>query len=255
MLSWFKTPKIEFISRSPEVAKLMPIVEAKDVKHAWVSAMLSDFAEQRATPDYGLRKSMHTARCPAIYKVIRTGWVLRTWQDVVVEMNGTRSSISWWSAMDQSKEIPNCGNALEAHPREAFVKHMKHWDGALDVILKVQTPWMVRIPRGYTLLEMPVALADEDRFEALPGMVDSSSGLVPLNPQMKWKKSEGKFLISAGTPLAQYVLIKNEHVGLRVSSFSEGTEDNLQRFINDHTFVKNKAVYRKQNLSLIKESK
>ena len=80
------------------------------------------------------------------------------------------------------------------------------------MLIKINTPWAVKVPRGYSMMLMPVAYADESRFTVMSGLIQSDLPAAPINVQMRWHVKEGKELIKAGTPLAQLILIKDDDV-------------------------------------------
>jgi len=225
---------MEFIQRVEGVAELMPIIPASQYKHPWVGRLAEDLKKQRSRPDYGMQQEIHTAKCPGIFGVVQNGWILRTWQDITIETNGDGNTCSWTSAINQDNLIGV--NAIGFHPAGQLTDFLENWDGALRQVVKFQTGWSCKVPKGYFLMEMPVAYSDDDRFEVLPGM-HHVGGYTELNPQTKWKVKSGKTLIKAGTPIAQYMLVKREEFDMSMR-LAKGTELNLSRLIHEHVFVR-----------------
>lgn len=223
---WFtKKKQVEFCCLIGGVDKVMPVVRARDLEHAWVNSVRTAYAEQRKQPDFGMTRSLHTAKCPGIFSLMRHGWVVRTWQDIVIETNGDKNSFSWTTPIDQ-KALPFGSDYVGFHDAHSLADHMQDWpDNALRVALKINSPWMARIPKGYYLLEMPVAYGDESRFTTLPGFFDCDHGPAPLSQQLLWHVLEGKTLIKAGTPLAQYVLVPKEQADFVVSGYDANCSD------------------------------
>lgn len=227
--------KMEFIQRIEGVEKLMPIIPASQYKHPWVGRLMEDFRNQRACPDYGMQRETHTAKCPGIFGVMQNGWILRTWQDITIETNGDGVTCNWTSSMDQRSL---CGvDAIGFHPAEQLTNFLENWDGAVRNVVKFQTGWSCKVPKGYYLLEMPVAFSDDDRFEVLTG-VHYIGGYTQLNPQTKWKVKSGKVLIKAGTPIAQYVLVRREQFDLSIRVV-DSKEQRFSELVNHHLFTQN----------------
>ena len=235
MFSFFhRKPKMEFIQRIEGVKEIMPIIPASQYKHPWVSRLMEDLKKQRAQPGYGMKQETHTAKCPGIFGMMQTGWILRAWQDMTIETTGDGITCNWTSAIDQR---PLCGvDAFAFHSAIQLTDFLENWDGALRQALKFQTGWSCKVPKGYVLLEMPVAYSDEDRFEVLPGM-HHVGGYTELNPQTKWKVKSGKTLIKAGTPIAQYMLVKKEEFDVSMRVVTD-KELRLSQLIHDHVFVR-----------------
>ena len=236
---------MEFIQRIEGVKELMPIIPASQYKHPWVERVLEDFRKQRARPDYGMQKEVHTTKCPGIFGMMRNGWILRTWQDITIETTGDGVTCNWTSAMNQHGM---CGvDAIGFHPPVQLTDFLENWDGAIRQALKFQTGWSCKVPKGYYLLEMPVAYSDDDRFEVLPGM-HHVGGYTELNPQTKWKAPPGKVLIKAGTPIAQYMLVKREDFDMSMRVV-DPKEERFSKLIHKHVFVRSvknfKELHRK----------
>jgi hypothetical protein len=248
-MSFFsKKPTVEFVCSVAGVEELMPIIPSASYKHAWTGRLLEDFKQKRLEPDYGMVTSVHTAKCPGIFNLMRHGWILRTWQDITIETNSDGISCNWASAVNQ-KEV--CGfDAIGFHPPEQLVNFLDNWDGVIQNVIKFQTSWKCKIPPGYFLLEMPVAYSDENRFETLPGYFSNEYGYAQMNPQVKWKVPSGKVLIKAGTPIAQYILVKRDQFDVVVRTETQ-RENNIARLIHEHVFVKNMKRFKELNQKLM----
>ena len=236
MFSFFRRKtKMEFIQRIEGVKELMPIIPAAQYKHPWVGRLAADRKKQRERPDYGMQTEVHTAKCPGIFGVLQNGWILRTWQDLTIETNGDGITCNWTSAMSQAEMCRI--DAFSFHPPSQLTDFLENWDGAIRQVLKFQTGWSCIVPKGYVLMEMPVAYSDDDRFEVLPGM-HHVGGYTELNPQTKWKVKSGKTLIKAGTPIAQYMLVKQEEFDMTMR-LVDPKELRFAKLILDHVFVRN----------------
>ena len=247
MFKFFK-PKMEFTCLIPGVEKIMPIIEARDHRHPWVNKAVNELIQMRKRPDWGTYKTTHTARCPGIFQLQRHGWILRTWQDIVIETNGDGVGFRWSTPIDQKNiEFAKVHqDYVETHTPAQFRNYMENWrKDTLTHVLKINAPWSCVVPKGYYLLEMPVAVADENRFTTVSGVVEREQGTTLLHPQLMWHVMEGKTLIKAGTPIAQYMLVPKDRFEL-VQKVA-GTSDDIQYFslVNNNRFVKNYAEVKK----------
>lgn len=222
------------------VDKAMPVVKARDLEHVWVNSARAEYAEKRKHPDFEFTRNLHTAKCPGIFSLMRQGWVVRTWQDIVIETNGDKEYFAWATPIDQ-KAFPFGVDYVGAHDARSLASYMQNWpDNALRAVLKINSPWMARVPKGYYLLEMPVAYADENRFTTLPGVFDCDHGPAPLSQQLLWHVESGKTLIKAGTPLAQYVLMPKEQFDFSMSEYDANCADIQARaLLSANRFVAN----------------
>ena len=95
----------------------------------------------------------------------------------------------------------------------------------LETVIKIQTPWFVEVPKGYSLLLMPLPYSDDKRFTAAMGLL---RGNQPLNVQVFWHCLNSEEIIPAGTPLNQMILIKDQSVGYEINY-----EPNSAKFITE----------------------
>jgi hypothetical protein len=238
----FKKPKVVFECLIPGVERIMPMIEAKDIRHAWVNRAVAEVKIARQSPEYGMKKQVHTAKCPGIFNLQRHGWVMRTWQDITIETFGDGNRFEWTSAIDQKKLSEQAGNYVGFHPDTHFPNYMENWpSNALRTVVKIQSPWTCVVPKGYYLMEMPVAYSDENRFITLSGFFNHEQGPAPLNPQLIWCVMNGKTLIKAGTPIAQYILIPKQTYEMDVRPLKEANEHEIFELLNNNRFIKNYA--------------
>lgn len=243
MFRWRKE-KIVFETLIPGMDKLMPIIPAKDYKHPWVDRALDNLANIRKNPNYGMERMVHTAKCPGIFKVQRHGWIVRTWQDIVIETNGDRENFLWTTPIDQMKL--NEEDYVSSHPSDQFQEYMDNWpDNSIKTIIKIHTAWRCVVPKNYYLMLMPVTYSDESRFTTLPGFISREMGPAHINIQMMWNVLQGKTLIKAGTPIAQLLLVPKEELEMEMKTIGKPANiydlfdlSNLQRFVKNHNETK-----------------
>lgn len=229
-----KNNVIEFINEIPGVAELMPMIEAKHYKHPWISRAQQDFARIRENPNWRNDKMMHTARCPGIFSLQRHGWILRTWQDIVITTNGDGRSYQWKSASKHG------GDAVSHHETFQYYDFMDSWpQNTHPLVLKINTGWRCNVPKGYYLMEIPVAHADENRFTTISGYFSREAGPANMNVQLLWHVMNGEELIKAGTPIAQYVLVPKEQPEMICREERESDNIWLSRLYDTSKFVKN----------------
>lgn len=80
------------------------------------------------------------------------------------------------------------------------------------VILKLHAPWMVKLPKGYSLLFKNPANHFEHDLELFEGLVDVDEYPLNINMPFCWRsEKKGDFILEAGTPLCQIIPIKREN--------------------------------------------
>lgn len=244
MLNLFRKPKITFEQTIPGVDRIMPMIPARELKHAWVRKAQDSLANLRKDPEWGMHKLVHTARCPGIFKLMRYGWVLRTWQDIIIDTTrGEINNFGWQSAIDQ--KTLNGEDAIGMHGPMQLATFMDEWpENTLRSLLKVYTGWRCNVPKGYYLLEMPVAYSEENRFTTVPGFFSHEQGPAQMNVQLLWHNLNQKTLIKAGTPIAQYILVPHKEMDMMITG--KTCDDNrFFEIANNHRFVKNYAEMKK----------
>jgi hypothetical protein len=238
---FFNTPKlkVEFVNIVPGVSDLMPIIPAKEIKHKWVSKAAQSFANYRKEPNWNTHFSRnHTVRCPAIFLTQRTGWVLRAWQDFVIETNGSDVGFTYRYPTEFKKLAdPH----ISWHSTEQYYDFMESWrPDTLHTIIKYHSGWRAYIPSDYFLLEMPVGFSDENRFTVIPGLFDGDQGVFQLNVQMLWHQKNGSTLIKRGTPISQYILIKKTEVDFVCRDAEENEKKlELHQLVDSTQFIRN----------------
>ena len=108
----------------------------------------------------------------------------------------------------------------------------------MATMIKINSPWVVTVPKGYYLLCMPIPYSDDNRFTASMGLIDGDAGINFLNVQMFWHCLDSEEVIPAGTPLAQYFLIKKEDINVEVAPYTKDTLRGLRnrRLLLDSQF-------------------
>jgi hypothetical protein len=96
-------------------------------------------------------------------------------------------------------------------------------------MIKIQSPWMVEIPIGYKLLFMPIPYNDDNRFVAAHGILKGKNW---LNIHLFWYKTNSKEFVKKGTPLCQYLLIREEEVDFVINTSNEEDKNYFKEIKN-----------------------
>lgn len=198
---------IEFYCLIPSVVDTMPIIPSREHRYAWYDLAVKDLKEQ------GQAIKSYTARCPGIIDINQQGWIQRTYQDIWIKTEpGNRRVIIGRESIDQ-RSLPmgdHMHSYVNFHGSASMAQYRGGHDYAMDTIIKIQSPWKVRVPDGYSLLSMPIPYPDDQRFTAAHGTIRGENW---LNVQLFWHAtSGGEHYIPKGTPLQQYILIKDQDV-------------------------------------------
>ena len=220
----FNQKEINFYSIIPEVADIAPIIPARELKPKWFKKSQDDFAKISKRKDFGKHKFTHTAKCPGIFNLLRYGWIMTAWQDIVIKTNGDGKSFEWRTPMSQVNILNGelVGEEVDYHSEHHYYNFAKDdWDNSMKIILKINTPWRCIVPKGYYLLEGPVPYTDETKFTTLPGFFSDEYGTAQMNVQLKWHMLNDEVLIKAGTPIAHYMLVPKDEMKMKVTKATD----------------------------------
>lgn len=194
---------LEFYTLIPELIKDMPIEKARIKGFQWYKNMVDAYLASDPKPH------IHTSRCPGILGICSMGWVQRTYQDFTITTNGDGKSFEWHTQNDQKQLMYGelMENYISHHPPRQLFDFGQFKKDTLETIIKIQSPWTVKIPEGYTLLEMPIPYSDCNHFTSAIGVLKNYSF---CNVQLFWHTLNEEVVIKKGTPLCQYLLIKDE---------------------------------------------
>jgi hypothetical protein len=242
---WFKKPTIEFYSIIPEIATLAPIVPASTIPSVVLRKAADEYLRDKKRPEFEHEKYHNTARCSGINAFVNQGWVITAWQDITITTNGDGKSFTWATPIDQTvlENGELAGQMVDGHPEGQYADYIGGIPNSLNSVIKINTPWRCKIPDGYYLQMTPLPWTDEKRFTAAIGMLMNDYGAVPLNVQIFWHVLNGTETIKAGTPLAQYILVKKDQPELvvRKANESDVTLDKLTNIDSMRRLHANKA--------------
>jgi len=225
-----KSPNLKFICLIPEVVKTMPIIPASKINYSWFKAATEVFKKQKTNMPPGTTLQ-HIARCPGIIAVSKNGWIQRSYQDILIHTNGDGTSFNWSTPIDQSKHSTEHEwnyNYVSHHDDKTLSIYQDLKPNTLKTTVKIQSPWIVYVPVGYQLLCLPIPYPDDNRFTAAIGIIDGDQGPNFLNVQLFWHSLNSQEVIPAGTPLAQYFLVKKEKVETTIEQFTTETLEDLR---------------------------
>jgi hypothetical protein len=77
-------------------------------------------------------------------------------------------------------------------------------------------PWHIETPPGYSCLIVQPLNHFEDRWQILPGVVDTDQFSLQINFPMLWTAKNFKGVIEQGTPIAQVIPFKREDWGMEI---------------------------------------
>ncbi len=226
----FKKPKLKFECLLPEVAEQMPIVPAGKIQYQWAKKMIKNMREESIKCPMNAQHT-HIAKCPGIALVARQGWVQKSYQDIYIKTDAN-GGFEWNTPLDQTQlTVDHEWNFpyITYHPSTDTEPYGILKPNTMSTVIKINSPWVVTVPKGYYLLCMPIPYHDDNRFTASIGLIDGDAGINFLNVQLFWHVSNSEEVIPAGTPLAQYYLIKKENIDTEIGPYTSSTLKGLRK--------------------------
>lgn len=227
--------KIIFFSTIDGVADAYPIDHAKNFNFKWVSRAKDDY-KSRLEKEVG--KFNHLARCPGIFDLMGTGFIIPMPWDMKIETNDDDPTNFAWQFPTKDIEYLMEGMPVEAHTSSGIAKHLPMKQGTLETVVKINTPWHAIVPDDVKFMMIPIPYPDEFIFESYIGILDSSISS-EINFQLKWNLMNSIHTLKAGTPMVQLVPMTNEKFDIEVRNATEEDKQWLKkrRYLNNCTFV------------------
>lgn len=242
MFNFFKQPEIVFSCEFPEIQELYPIEPITTVKRNWFKATGAAYKEEVDRVGKYLSVS-GTAKCPGIHQIVKHGYVLRAWHDLTIRTTDDDYELSFSIPENMAGFCQKRGwhkEMIGFFPGDASRLAVPVPEGSLKTLIKFSTPWCVKVPKGWSLLIMPVAYGDETRFSSTHGMLPGGE-IYQINPILQINFKNGIEKIDAGTPLCQLLFIKDEKINVKFKKFDEEFKMGLGLidFKTSHTYIRN----------------
>lgn len=187
--------RIEFIAALAGMDDLAAPVPARQATPEWFRQAPVDIPG--ITGDFGL-PLRGMKGCPGIMDYLGHGFILPAWTDIqidrkVTEEYGDNHQVVTGLRNDETVVSGFGGPAMQM-PVQGSESHYA---------IKLESPWVVRTPPGWSVMILPLAYGRDQDFEVLPGIVDTD-----IMHQMHFVarlRFDGIRLIELGTPLLQVI--------------------------------------------------
>jgi hypothetical protein len=149
------------------------------------------------------------------------GYILRSWFDLTVQTSNDEYALNctFPAGMINVCKDNNFNSELISsfsgkHPNLAVPVA----NGSIKSLIKINTPWAVKIPTGWSMLMLPVSYGDDTRFTAKPGILTEGE-FYTISPIIEWHVKNSVEKIEAGTPLLQMIPIRSENAAVTIQLF------------------------------------
>jgi len=165
--------------------------------------------------------------CMPFLDAISAGYVLKNQQEIVVNQQVVNpfykeEGESLWMAMnpdvhttfenrgipvDLTSHIKHSHNINQVGGKEGGCPYVKQNHN--EAFLKLINPWIIRVPKGYSVLFLPIINKTFPKFTPLAGVVECDTFNLPVNfPSIIHHK--GTFTIEKGEPIVTAIPFKRE---------------------------------------------
>ena len=196
-------PKIEYLTR---VEGLSYVEDAKPIQY---SKIMPDWFKNMPNFIDSNDWTSHTARkCPSFTDLFKYSYVLRAWTDY---------KFTFVNDDEWGWETPSGKFSAGGHPNWQYLDHIG--PHKYRTSLKLDSPWMAKLPKGYSLLQIPLIYSPHPNFDTIPGILHSDV-YHGTNPQLLIKDiapgQEFQFTLTRGTPIVSHIPIRREGWELEV---------------------------------------
>jgi hypothetical protein len=212
------TVKVHF-KRAPLWKYIEPIVPAIQALPKWYKDMKPDIAGMKPSE----RHNNGTVKaCPAMFDSMAQGYIMPLWTDLYVEPSEEGVPFFSWN--------PGITGGGDAPLMQRFdlevTQGMPNADRTQAPAFKIDSPWIITTPPGYSMLFVPPFNNRDIMFESIAGVVNTDVFTVYMNLPFLWTgPADFKGIIKQGTPLVQMIPFKREKLEHEIGFISPEQED------------------------------
>lgn len=247
------TNEIIFFSNAPGLADAFPVVPASKLMPKWIKSAFENYKKRELNVE---EYAPHITKCPAIVKLLSTGYIVPMWHDVILESKSVENELGWIIPDKSLADYLEGKPLFERHFDESVLNFIPRTRNQSNVLIKINTPWNVIAPNGVKLLFNPIPYPDDFIFEASTGLLDTTESS-NINIQGWWNITHGRHYLNAGTPLLHIIPITHEPLKLVVRDATENDKKWIEKkkFLNSFSFDRTstmKSIFKKSFLKHFK---
>jgi hypothetical protein len=234
-------PKIEFFTEHEELLEFPPIA-ARKVLPGWFKQMSPsiDLPPAQSKFPFGISKALRLSnvnatirRCPGVISYLSEGYLIPLWSDFLVQVRG---------------ETVYCAGSNELAQASPHSKAMQYStmplpDDYLQDSVKFTNPWKVRTPPGWSVMLSQPFYHFEQRFTAVPGVVDSDV-YHHIHVNTFFRKGDRDHQLKMGMPFVHVMPFQRSVLEPEVRVMTEKDHKLMKRlnFMSRRFFGKNAAI-------------
>lgn len=228
LISVIKTPEIEFLCAEEDWGVIPPPVPARKVIPKWFKALPGKLKD-------GLESST-IKRCNPFLDALSVGWIIPLAADVEFTTNEDASGVSYkWSFYKPM---------IENHGKSQITTNKEPHPDEHKPPMKFLNHWIIRVPKGYSLLFVPPLNRPDPRFTCLSGLVDADGYYEFINFPFQFHEKNFQGIIEAGTPLVQVIPIKRDTLDLKMKTGKMEKKDHDELDLTRRKRMSHESHYR-----------
>lgn len=178
--------------------------------------------------------------CPSFPDYFSQGYVLPMWADTTLNYDVSKDLWKVHSGLNGGQ------TSWDIHSNDQFLNLAKPIINgkAPTMVFKAISPWFIKTPPGWSVLQLPLFYEFDNNFSVLPGIIDTDIHH-EINQQVLYFGDNKDLNIKRGQPFVQYIPFKRTSLQLNVRSL---TESENKKIINTMKTINSKfmgsGVYR-----------
>jgi hypothetical protein len=204
-------PLIEFYTQVPGLAETKEL--HPQPAHKFIPQWWKTLPKQQPYPEQQTVKV-----CPSFPDFFSQGYIIPMWTDLAVSYDKKTGRLEWLAG----RPGPNNPFRVEPHTNDQFLDYVDAdvRGNPVNFVFKVECPWMITTPKGYSVLQLPLFYHYENNFSVLPGITHTDM-FNQVNQQVTYH-GDGEYLtIKRGTPFVQYIPFKRTKYDIDVRRMTE----------------------------------
>jgi hypothetical protein len=156
--------------------------------------------------------------CPSFPDYFSQGYVIPMWADTTLKY---QTDIDTWEY--RCGQLGDSPYKIEVHGHPQYLDYAPSSNflgKKSDFMFKFISPWELKTPEGYSVLQLPMFYHFDDNFSVLPGIIDTDIHHT-INQQVTYHGDGSEIFIKKGTPLVQYIPFKRDQYELVVKEMDQ----------------------------------
>lgn len=245
---WARKPKVQFFIQDEFIDVLPKPRRATKFIPSWYKRMPRFVKSADELKDIKARKFGTVKTCVPFLDAMSAGYILPMWSKVKIQIEETSFSVEWASAEAASMLTRACdvgnnemeqaqANSMSGHPPSQFsdfaeIDRKVYNNG--HHIIKLHSPWVIKTPKGWSVLIKPIANNFSNPLIPFEAIVDTDSYNVRVNLPCFVRTNEPIFELDMGQPIAQIIPFKRDvldHDVLSLPSIMQRKVSNDQKIL------------------------